>query len=275
MRVALSRLVIEDGPLVSALRRIPGFQLCAKHLVGRILPTGYREWFQVRDGIGKGVWLKLNPRTGGQYYRGNADMSLQKVLRDYLRPGMVFYDLGSNNGFFSLVAARIVGATGRVVAFEAEQELGRGILENIERNDVHNTRLVQSAVWSHSGIVDFSPADPCASPDLGHGKVTSHANVKTVVVPSICLDDFVQTDRPPNLIKCDVEGAEVEVFRGARKVLAEYRPCVECEVHSSDNGRLLEAALGEMDYDVKWYSGNHFLATPRNLQFPIISAETT
>src|SRR5580658_8215133 len=129
VRVMLSHLVIEDGVLLSALRRIPGFQFCAKRFGARIFPTGYREWFQVRDGIGKGIWLKLNPRTGGQYYRGKADTALQKVLQNYLRPGMVFYDLGSNNGFFSLVAARIVGATGRVVAFEAEPGLGLGILE--------------------------------------------------------------------------------------------------------------------------------------------------
>lgn len=275
MRIILSRLFINNGTLVSALRRIPGFQLCAKSFGALILPAGYREWFQVQDGIGKGVWLKLNPRTGGQYYRGEADVDLQKVLQDYLRPGMVFYDLGSNNGFFSLVAARIVGSTGRVVAFEAEPALGAGILDNIERNGAHNVRLVQSAVWSRSGFVDFSPADPRVSPDSGLGKVVLNADAKALVIPSICLDDFVQTERPPDLIKCDVEGAEVEVFRGATKVLTEYRPFVECEIHSSDNGRLLQAAFGKMEYDVKWHSVNHFLAIPGSFQsLPILEEAT-
>ncbi len=275
MRAALSYLLIEDGPLVSALRRIPGFQLCAKNLGALIVPTDYREWFQVQEGIGKGIWLKLNPRTGAQYYQGKADADLQKVLQDYLRPGMVFYDLGTNNGFFSLLGARIVGATGRVVAFEAEPALGAGILENIERNDAHNVRLVRAAVWSNSGSVNFNPADPSISPDYGLGTVTSHAGAKTLVVPSVCLDDFVQSERAPHLIKCDVEGAEVEVFRGAKKVLTEHRPCFECEVHSSDNGNILQAGFVELDYDVKWHSANHFLAVPRNLQIPSVLEEAT
>jgi FkbM family methyltransferase len=244
------------------MKRIPGFRFCAKSLSSLILPPDYRDWFQVQDGLGKGIWLKLNPRTGSQYYQGRAEPDLQRILQDNLRPGMVFYDLGSNNGFFSLLAARIVGSTGMVIAFEAEPRLGILVLENIDRNSAHNVRLVHSAVWSSTAFVNFDPAEPSISPDFGIGKVVSHSTAKTVGIPSICLDDFVQTERPPNLIKCDVEGAEVEVFRGAKKVLAEYKPYVECEVHSDENGKLLRAMFAEMKYDVKWISANHFFAAP-------------
>lgn len=265
MRTTLSQLLIENDRLLSALKRIPGFGFCVKKFGTRMLPAGHREWFQVQQGVGKDIWLKLNPRTGGQYYRGEADTNLQGVLRDYLKPGMVFYDIGSNNGFFSLIAARIVGPTGAVVAFESEPNLWPNIVEVIERNDARNVRLVRSAVWSRSGHVDFNSADPLSSPDAGLGKVVASASASTVSVPAVCLDDFVQTERPPDLIKCDVEGAEVEVFLGAKKLLADRRPCVECEVHSDENGRVLSAAFEEMKYDVKWYSTNHFLARPANI----------
>jgi FkbM family methyltransferase len=264
MRIAFSHLLIENDRLLSTLKRIPGFRICAKKLGARVLPSDHREWFQVQDGVGKGVWLKLNPRSGGQYYRGQADADLQKILRDYLKPGMVFYDLGSNNGFFSLIAARIVGPTGRVVAFEAEPRLAMEIVENIERNDVQNVLLVRSAVWSTGGFVDFKPVDRLISPDVGLGRVVSDSSKGTIPVPSVCLDDFAKTERLPDLIKCDVEGAEVEVLRGARKLLAQRRPYVECEVHSSENGDLLNAAFEEMNYDVRWYSTSHFFAAPRN-----------
>ena len=264
MRVALSRLVIENGALLRTIRRFPGVHYCAKKIGAYILPAGYREWFQVRDGIGKGIWLKLNPRSGDSYFRGSADTGIQSILRDYLKPGMVFYDLGSNNGFFSLVAARIVGPVGKVIAFEAEPRLGSELLQNIERNDAFNVRVVQFAVWSQSGFVDFHSADQRISPDLGLGRIVLQPNTKTVSIPSICLDDFVQTERPPDLIKCDVEGAEVEVFRGARKVLREYKPCIECEIHSDENGKLLRSELADMKYDVRWYSASHFFAGPMN-----------
>jgi FkbM family methyltransferase len=178
---------------------------------------------------------------------------------------MVLYDLGSNNGFFSLIAARIVGPAGGVVAFEAEPNFGKGIDENIERNDAKNVRLVRSAVWSSSGFVDFNPVDRLSSPDAGLGRVVASSTAETIPVPSVCLDDFAQTERPPDFIKCDVEGAEVEVFRGARKLLVERGPYFECEVHSHENGKLLNAAFEEMNYDVRWYSTNHFLAVPKNL----------
>jgi FkbM family methyltransferase len=265
MRITLSNLVIENDRLLSTLRRIPGFRFCVKKFGARLLPAGHREWFQVQDGVGKDVWLKLNPRTGANYYRGQADSNLQRVLRDYLKPGMVFYDLGSNNGFFSLIAARIVGPAGMVVAFEAEPSLGMDIAENIERNDARNVLLIRSAVWSSSGVVDFKPVDRHVSPEAGLGRVVPSSATGAISVPSVCLDDFVRTERPPDFIKCDVEGAEVEVVLGARKLLVERRPYVECEVHSDESGKVLTAAFGEMNYDVRWYSTNHFLATPRDL----------
>ena len=264
MRVALSHFVIENGPLLRAMRRIPGFHLCAKKVGAYLLPAGHREWFQVRDGVGEGIWLKLNPRSGDSYYRGSAETGIQAILRDYLKPGMVFYDLGSNIGFFSLLAARIVGPAGKVIAFEAEPRLESELAENRKKNGADNVRIIQSAVWSHSGFVDFDSADKCISPDLGIGKVVSNPTTTTISVPSICLDDFVRTERPPDFIKCDVEGAEVEVFRGARKVLTEYRPFVECEIHSDENGELLRSALRHMKYDVRWYSARHLLAVPSN-----------
>ena len=104
MRTTLSQLLIENDRLLSALKRIPGFGFCVKKYRKRgKMPAGHREWFQVQQGVGKDIWLKLNPWTGGQYYRGEADTNLQGVLRDYLKPGMVFYDIGSNNGFFALI----------------------------------------------------------------------------------------------------------------------------------------------------------------------------
>ena len=265
MRIALSRWLIENDQLLSTMKRIPGFRFCAKKFGARMLPAGHREWFQVQDGVGKDIWLKLNPRSGAHYFRGHADADLQGILRDYLKPGMVFYDLGSNNGFYSLIGSRIVGPAGRVVAFEAEPSLGTDIAENIERNNAHNVRLVRCAAWSTSGFVVFKPVDEFVSPDKGLGKGSLNSIAGTISVPSVSLDDFALTERPPQLIKCDVEGAEVEVFRGARKVLAEYRPFFECEIHSDENGKLLTAEFEEMNYDVRWYSTNHFLATPREL----------
>jgi len=263
MRDTVARFVLNSGSLVRVFKRIPGIRACAKKVAMGVLPVGYRDWFQVQGGVGKGIWLKLNPRTGDAYYRGQAEAQLQQLLQGHLRPSMVFYDLGANNGFFSLLAARLVGQTGKVVAFEAEPRIANDLEENVAKNHACNIRVVRSAVWSSSGAVNFDPADRRMSPDLGTGKVVSRSNERTVGLPAICLDDFVETERPPHFVKCDTEGAEVEVFRGATKLLAKFRPYFECEVHSQENRLFLQDAFEQMNYDVRWCSANHFLAVPR------------
>jgi FkbM family methyltransferase len=180
---------------------------------------------------------------------------------------MVFYDLGANLGFFSLLAARMVGASGKVFSFEADPEMARRLQDNVERNKFQNVRVIQKAVWSSTGSVRFSRADATQSPDLGWGKVAClpAAAEETIALPSTSLDDFARTDTPPDFIKCDVEGAEVEVFAAARNVLTEHRPLVACEVHSSQNAVRLTQLFEELHYFLRWFTKNHFVGSPQSL----------
>jgi protein-L-isoaspartate O-methyltransferase len=79
--------------------------------------------------------LHLNPRTGKTYLDGVGEPEVQAALQKYLHPGMVFYDIGANIGFFSLLAARLVGKEGRVAAFEADPEIARRLREHAARNE--------------------------------------------------------------------------------------------------------------------------------------------
>jgi hypothetical protein len=56
---------------------------------------------QVQRGPAQGLWLHLNPRTGHSYFEGEGELEVQRVMEQYLRPGMIFYDIGANIGFFS------------------------------------------------------------------------------------------------------------------------------------------------------------------------------
>jgi hypothetical protein len=51
--------------------------------------------------------MRLNPRTGGGAFAGSGEPEVQRALQEHLRPGMTFYDIGANIGFFSLLAARL------------------------------------------------------------------------------------------------------------------------------------------------------------------------
>ena len=92
----IAKFFLRYIPQFVYLRSVPILGDLLHWLSYRLLHPTKRIWIQVRKGIGKGLWLKLNPRTGAHFYKGNAELPVQETLRRYLRPGMVFYDIGSN-----------------------------------------------------------------------------------------------------------------------------------------------------------------------------------
>lgn len=241
------------------LRRVPvlGDLL---HLVShRILPASHREWVQIRTGPGRGLWLELNPRTGGDYLRGRAESRVQEALAARLRPGMVFYDLGANIGLFSLLAARIVGPTGRVYSFEPDTEVVARLRRNVERNGFSNVTVVESGVWSSNEDVRFIPSDS-SSPDRGLGRIEIAGGGSGRLIRCVTLDDF-QGDAP-DAIKCDVEGAEFAALKGAEILLRWHRPWIICEMHSAENDRASRGFLSRCGYSLESIDDSHILAVP-------------
>jgi len=227
------------------------------------VPRDSLAWVQVQSGPARGLWLHLNPRTGTTYFEGHGEPGVQEALRQHLCPGMTFYDIGANIGFFSLLAARLVGKAGRVVAFEADPEIAARLREHVARNEFDRITVEEKAVWSEAKTVFFARTDPTTSPDRGLGHVVSSSGGDAIRVSAESLDDYTWTQAPPDFLKCDVEGAEVEVFRGAQRLLKKKRPGIICEVHSEENHRLLLEEFSRLGYNCKPCGANHILAIPQ------------
>lgn len=225
-----------------------------------VVPTDEKVWAEVESGPAEGIWLRLNPRTGQHYLRGQIEAGTQGILASNLRPGMVFYDLGANIGLFSMLAARLVGVQGKVFSFEPDPKVAQRLRENADRNRFKNITVVASGVWSSTGMLAFHAADS-ASPDHGTGKFMAGDGGK--LTDCISIDDFVKTQPPPDAIKCDVEGAEVEVLRGARRTLAVRKPWVLCETHSLEMQSDSHAILHDLGYAIESVDPAHFFAQPR------------
>jgi FkbM family methyltransferase len=135
--------------------------------------------------------------------------------------------------------------------------------ENIERNQLSWIAMEQKAVWRKTGPLFFERADPKLSPDLGLGHVATIAAKDSISVEGVSLDEYTMTMPAPDFVKCDVEGAEVEVFRGAQRVLTEKRPVVLYELHSDENRRILAQEFSRMCYSCQDCGQNHILALPR------------
>ena len=156
-----------------------------------------------------------------------------------LNTAIITSNIGANIGFFSLLAARLVGPDGHVTSFEADPEVAGRLREHIARNNFSRVTVEQKAVWSERRRVTFLRTDPGVSPDRGLGHVVGAASSDTIEVEGVSLDDYTAAFPAPDFLKCDVEGAEVEVFRGAGRLLREKRPGILCEMHSEENRRVL------------------------------------
>jgi FkbM family methyltransferase len=152
------------------------------------------------------------------------------VIKRHLRPDDVVCDIGANKGSFLGWLAKWV-PDGRVVAFEPQPDLARYLTDICGSMPLRNVSVEPQAVYSQSGHLDlFMPTghQPGASlhrPDMDAGGVT------TISVPTVALDDYFDPGEKVALLKIDVEGAELAVFRGAERILRQHAPLLvfECE----------------------------------------------
>jgi len=97
-------------------------------------------------------YLPLSHAHIGSIAFGNLETAVQEALVRHLGPGDVFYDIGANLGFFSLLAAHLVGlGEGHVYAFEPAPDNARAIRENAELNSIRNVAVIDKAVSARSG----------------------------------------------------------------------------------------------------------------------------
>ena len=265
MQEWIARTAVKHSARLAVISRIPVLGFCLRGLGRLVVPPQSLVWTEVQGGAGKGLWMELYPRTAALFYEGAGEVCVQKFMVEHLKPGLVFYDLGTNLGFFSLIAARQVGAAGHVYGFEPDPQIARRVRSNLNYNGFKNFTLTEAAVWCETGTVTFAMVDATSSLDRGTGQIMMTATEgQTIQIPAVALDDFVKTARPPNLIKCDVEGAEVEALRGAVSVLTKYRPDLVCEIHSTENGVAVRDLLFQLGYQVFDLDANHLGAEFRH-----------
>ena len=240
-----------------------------RRLAKRVIPSETRVWFRISDGLAKGLWVNLDPRYETSYAEGWYETVIQRILSQYLRLGSVFYDVGAHIGVVSMYAAQLVGVNGRVFAFEAAPENASRLQEHLSRNNLPQIQMIGCAIWSSRGRVRFERA-PAQSSRNG-GAVATQSTTETndiIEIDAVALDDFIQGNPLPTVIKIDVEGAEADVLRGSEEVFRRAKPILICEVHNDRAEANVTRWLEERAYQFDWLEDTrqfprHLLATPR------------
>lgn len=146
-----------------------------------------------------------------------------RLFQRELRPGQTVIDVGANIGYYSLLFARAVGATGRVYAFEPDPTNFAILRQNIDINGYQNITAVRKAAWSSDATLRLYLS---AQNRGDHQAYASGEDRPTVEIEAIRLDSFFSTvDRPIDWIKMDIQGAEYHALQGMTQILRRS-PCV-------------------------------------------------
>ncbi|MFJ4704419.1 FkbM family methyltransferase [Streptomyces anulatus] len=182
-----------------------------------------------------------------QYLFGEWEPNLSAFLRDRLRPGDTFIDVGAHRGAFSLLASHAVGPRGRVVAIEPSPQFHDELTDAATANRRTNIQAIWSAVSDSRGTMTLYLEDPA---NLGHTTAVRPRHVHAAFeVPTAPLAELVSRAEfaTARVIKIDVEGAEAAAIRGLLPAIPGLRDDAELVVEITP--RLL-AKQGESAADL-------------------------
>ncbi len=188
---------------------------------------------------------------------GSYELNKQEKIVKYLRSGITVYDIGAHVGFYTLIFSRIVGSQGKVYAFEPLSPNCDILNRHLVLNKITNVTIEQCVVSNINGHVLFYTHDSRAL-----GTIIRNCNYSykaTINVPSITIDNFVyqEHNKPPNLIKMDIEGAEYLACNGMIRTLRENEPILFIALHDADSARKCLTILGKLNYRIVNLDGEY------------------
>lgn len=212
-------------------------------IVSRInqIPLVDRHIYTVRYGPARGL-----KRQGGLGWlpafvpRGHEWDEEEAFLEQINWSGMTVYDVGGDQGIFTLFMAKRVGNTGKVIVFEPNPRSYQRILANVQLNGFDNVRVLPVGLGERAEKLTFvfpksEPARGSAAQSV-RAQVAEEANAVTCKIEVAALDEEIALRNlpAPDLIKIDVEGMEWYALRGMRKTIEKHRPRLFIEIHGSD-----------------------------------------
>lgn len=206
-------------------------------------------------------WLPKGSALDRQLLLGGFESSETKFVGRFLRSGMTVLDIGAHHGFYTLLASKLIGPKGRVLAFEPSERERKRLARHVALNRCSNVQIEPLALGSCTSQADLYLVDGTEDYCNSLRPPVVEAKTHKIRVDVTSLDEFrsragVQTI---DFVKLDVEGAELEVLKGARSLLTAIpRPVMLIEVYDIRTGpwgyraREIVRHLKQAEYE--WFS---------------------
>lgn len=199
----------------------------------------------VFTGPAKGLWFKIDliDRKESAYILGKYDLFIIKILNKLIEPGWTIWDCGTYIGFYTCYFAKVIGKNGFVYGFEPDPRNLKRTSDNMEINNNINYKLYNYAIGSDKEQVEFILSNNSNS-HLEGTYIDEKEQYKSnreeindrIIIKSCSLDRLYNTENInfPNLIKIDIEGAEVNALKHAVKLAKNIKPIILVELHNPE-----------------------------------------
>jgi len=196
-----------------------------------------------------------------EFALGRYESEVTAAFHQYCRPGMTVFDIGGQAGYHTIQLSRLCGSSGHVHTFEPVAQSARCLLETLHIISLENVSVHQLAVCDREGEAEmrFSGVlDGFAYlTQGGHGQLWHEAKTSTLIrVQTTNLDRFCSKFRIPkvDLIKMDIEGAELLALSGMTRVLCTHRPVLILELWGPERIAAGSKFLRRFNYETRTLS---------------------
>jgi FkbM family methyltransferase len=209
------------------------------------------------------VSVRANQRIERWMWAGAYEPELASLLKKTLKPEMTVIDLGANIGYFSVIAAALVGENGQVHAFEPMPQNLIRLRKNLER--FRWATVHPYAVSNVAGEVPIHYSDKEAGWASIHDEHDLTNMPCTSSVRAIRLDDWLQecSVNRIDFIKLDIEGSEFDALLSARQALSRFHPTIVAETKGGWHYDEIRQLLGDIGYESRSFNRDCILAIPR------------
>ena len=232
-----------------------GMAALKENIDGWQTPVAVRDLTVVQDGL----LFRARGGTDDLYSLwGARESAIKDSLERLLQPGDVFVDAGANIGFFTVLAAKLVGPEGRIYAIEMMAATAKALRANATLNGLANVTVVERALSDVAGQTIRA-----AVPDTLWGQasiVRSHIGAAQDV-ETTTLDDILAGEILIRLMKMDVEGAEALAIRGGRNALMKVRTIIFERQRNAVADEEIERLLAEQAMTVRNLDGANGIAS--------------
>ena len=193
------------------------------------------KWVKTKTHFGPYIWVCLEDHgvSGAILHTGRWEPHVEKLLHEYVYRDLTFLDIGANVGYFSLSVAnkmRDVGA-GRVIAIEANPLVVPYLMSSVVESGFDDIiEVLPYAVSEENGLIEMLAE---FGDNLGGSTIrnVSDEKVRKNVIPCVKLDDVLNDITHIDLVKMDIEGAEMFALSGMVELIRKHKPDIVMEIN--------------------------------------------